>query len=479
MKKIQASKPFCFFFVALPLGLAACKSSSPSNKTDQSITAKKRFGTWELHQSHVASAHLVAHEYRHTSNGLTALLVPQKSPTVVVATAYNVGSRFEVKNRTGLAHLFEHMMFRGTKSYPKPDALMSRWGNKANAFTSPDVTLYFQLVPSQFLGEVLAFEAERMRYLSITEEGFEQERGAVVSERKMRTEDSPFGRLFWELYQNSFTVHPYKTGPIGWQEDLDATSFQDALDFYKRFYAPNRAAIAIVGGFNMKDALKLLDENYGAFERQPWNEPTVVQEPPRRGTKRVVIPFKSEVVYLGHSFTQSPTHSQQREAALESLVCSLFANPDFGLLGEDLVDRGLASTVSPSCSPNVDPSLSSAFIVAQKGIGVKAIESALDKSMRRFSKWLSNEKLQRIKPYYTKAQWQNLRDPMQLGIELLQDYMFAGNPFQSMVSLGEIQRATLQDVLRHWSAMQRRSQTRVILQPAAATQAMTRETNGN
>jgi hypothetical protein len=193
---------------------------------------------------------LKIHRYRSEKSGLELLLSPKPGIDVVAfVTAYKVGSRFEVNGRTGLAHLFEHMMFRGTEHYPVPFETLSSWGDRFNAFTTPDVTEYHELVPKKLFDEAARFESERMRKLLITPEGFDTERGAVVSERKMRTEDSPMGRLYWELNQLAYDRHPYKTGPIGWQEDLDATTFDDALAFYKRFYAPKSSRHFFGGRF--------------------------------------------------------------------------------------------------------------------------------------------------------------------------------------------------------------------------------------
>ena len=289
--------------------------------------------------------------YEHATNGLRVILVPYNSPGVVAyVTAFDVGSRFEIKGRTGLAHLFEHMMFRGTPSFPEPFKTLAGWGDQFNAYTSSDLTVYHQTVPAEVLPDLVRFESERMRRLKITVDGFNTERGAVVSERKLRTEDSPFGRLFWELTQLAYDKHPYKTGPIGWQEDLDATTFQDAMDFYRRFYAPNRAQIVVVGDFRLEPTLALLDKHYGSFKREAFDEPQVAVEPSRQDSRRKVFRVRSESVLLANAWAFSPTFSSFREAVAESMVCSLLADSERGFLYNELVRKGLARSVSDNCS---------------------------------------------------------------------------------------------------------------------------------
>jgi zinc protease len=416
---------------------------------------------------------LKIHRYRHRKSGLSVLLVPQRGSNVVAyVTAYNVGSRFEVKGRTGLAHLFEHMMFRGTESFPEPFKTLSSWGDRFNAYTSFDLTLYHELAPKEIFGDVAKFESERMRKLLITKDGFNTERGAVVSERKMRTEDSPFGRLFWELYQDAYDVHPYQTGPIGWQEDLDATTFEDALDFYNRYYAPNRAVLALSGDFGVTEALNTLNKYYGHFEAQPWTEPKVAAEPARKGNRRRVIPMKAETVFLADA-VPGPRYADEH-VATESVLCSLLADSKMGYLVNELVEKGIARSVSASCSPNVDPGLSTVFVVGNPGVSTAKLEKAYEEARKGFTHWLTAERVEQMKLFYLAAQYGSLRDPIDLAEEVARAQVTTGDPLYSFAFLEKLKKVTKPEVEARFKAWSDLAHTRVVIEPSDKTAPMTR-----
>lgn len=413
------------------------------------------------------------HMYRHKGSGLQVLLLPQPGTgSIGYVTAYNVGSRFEVKGRTGLAHLFEHMMFRGTESFPEPFKTLSSWGDKFNAYTSYDLTLYHEMVPRDVFDDVAKFEAERMRKLLITKDGFNTERGAVVSERKMRTEDSPFGRLFWELYQLAYDDHPYKTGPIGWQEDLDATTFEDALDFYNRFYAPNRATLALAGDFGITEALKVLNKHYGNFKAQPWTDPVVAQEKPHKENRRKVIPMKAESVFLADT-TFGPRFTDDY-VATESILCSLLADSTHGYLVNELVEKGIARSVSGSCSPSVDPGLSGVFVVGNPGVSVAKLEKALDGAKKGFLKWVTAERVEQMKLYYLAGQYAAMRDPVDLAEDIARSSVTSGDPLYSFTFLDKAKKVTLDDVKQRFAAWGKMPHNRLIIEPSDKTAPITR-----
>ena len=413
------------------------------------------------------------HMYKHKKSGLEVLLLPQAGTgSIGYVTAYNVGSRFEVKGRTGIAHLFEHMMFRGTESFPEPFKTLSSWGDKFNAYTSFDLTLYHEMVPKEKFDDVAKFESERMRKLLITRDGFNTERGAVVSERKMRTEDSPFGRLFWELYQVAYDDHPYKTGPIGWQEDLDATTYEDALDFYNRFYAPNRATLALAGDFTVPEALKVLNKHYGHFVAQPWVDPVVPQEKVRKDVRRKVIPMKAESVFLADT-TFGPRYNDKWVAA-ESILCTLLADSTHGFLVGELVEKGIARSVSGTCSPSMDPGLSGVFVVGNPGVSVDKLEKALDKAKKGFTKWVTAERVEQMKLYYLASQYASMRDPVDLAEDIARSAVTAGDPLYSFAFLEKAKQVTLDDVKNRFAEWNKGARTRLIIEPSDKTAPMTR-----
>jgi zinc protease len=452
--------------------VVGCSGKSP--KSEATAAAPVTAGTFTRTASYEPLPGLHVQHYRDARSGLELLVSPQPGTDVVAfVTAYNVGSRFEMKGRTGLAHLFEHMMFRGTENFPEPFKTLSSWGDRFNAYTSFDLTLYHELVPKKLFPEAARFEAERMRKLLITPEGFNAERGAVVSERKMRTEDSPFGRLIWELYQLAYDKHPYKTGPIGWQEDLDATTFQDALDFYKRFYAPNRAVLVVVGDVTPEEAVKTIQTHYGSFEKQPFDAPVVPREPPRKGLRRKVIPMKAESVFIGDAVFGPTFHDP--DVAVDSLLASLFGDGKIGYLAGELVEKGLARSVSSDAAPSVDPGLSGVFIVGNPGVPLKTLERAYDRARGGFLKWLTAERLESLKLYYLAGQWGGLRDPMTLAEQLGRASVTAGDPTWEFSFLERAKKVTLADIERRWKVWNTAARTRVIIEPSNKTAPLRRK----
>ena len=193
---------------------------------------------------------------------------------------YHVGSKNERPGRTGFAHLFEHMMFKGSRNVP-PDShltMISRVGGDGNAYTTEDTTTFLQTVPSQYLPLVLWLEADRMATLRIDERTFEAEREVVKEERRWRYEDAPFGLLSEILYDHAYTVHPYKHSVIGSMEDLEAASVEDVQEFFDTYYVPENATLVLVGDFDAPQALAHIQLYFG---RVPKAKRAVPRDIPR------------------------------------------------------------------------------------------------------------------------------------------------------------------------------------------------------
>src|ERR671927_403166 len=185
-------------------------------------------------------------------NGLRVILSEDHStPIVHVSVWYHVGSKNERPGRTGFAHLFEHMMFKGSKNV-EPEAhtsLIASVGGRSNAYTTEDETVFWQTLPAQYLPLALWLEADRMATLRIDKDTFTNERDVVKEERRMRVDNQPYGRLNEIIYDQAFTVHPYKHATIGSMEDLEAASVDDVRDFYQTYYVPSNATMVLVGDF--------------------------------------------------------------------------------------------------------------------------------------------------------------------------------------------------------------------------------------
>jgi len=226
-------------------------------------------------------------------NGLTILTLPDPTtPAVSLQMWVRVGSKDEARF-TGLAHLFEHMMFRGTDRLPPEshERLIESRGGRVNAFTTNDHTVYFADVAPDALPLVIELEAERLAHLHIDEETLASERQVVLEERRLRTEDQPTGRVFEALLNLTFMAHPYRVPVIGWRSDIEQVTVPVCREFFDTYYAPNNIVLSISGNFDEADAIARVRR---AFHRLPRAEaiprnPT--REPPQRGERRATVYF--------------------------------------------------------------------------------------------------------------------------------------------------------------------------------------------
>ena len=224
-------------------------------------------------------------------NGLQVVLLEDHStPIVHVEVWYHVGSKNERRGRTGFAHLFEHMMFKGSKNV-EPEghpSWISSIGGQSNAHTTEDATVFWETVPAQYLPLVLWLEADRLATLRIDQDVFKTEREVVKEERRMRIDNQPYGRLNELIYNEAFTVHPYKHPTIGSMKDLEAASIDDVRDFFRTYYVPNNATIVVVGDFNSKEALALVTKYLGRVPKSDRPVPRdIPKEPPQLKERRV------------------------------------------------------------------------------------------------------------------------------------------------------------------------------------------------
>jgi zinc protease len=225
-------------------------------------------------------------------NGLQAVFLEDHStPLVHLAVWYHVGSKDERAGRTGFAHLFEHLMFKGSKNVG-PDEHPSRItsiGGQANAFTDEDTTVFWETVPAQYLPLVLWLEADRMASLDVSESKFTTEREVVKEERRMRFENQPYGRLSEIIYDHAFTTHPYKHQAIGSMADLDAASIADVRDFHDTYYVPNNATVVVVGDFETAQARDLVTQYLGQVPKGKPVPRDIPAEPAHEGETTVTV----------------------------------------------------------------------------------------------------------------------------------------------------------------------------------------------
>lgn len=235
------------------------------------------------------------------TNGLKLVVQEDhRSPVVVSQVWYRAGSLDEVNGKTGVAHVLEHMMFRGTKKVKDGEfsRLIAEAGGKENAFTGPDFTSYFQQLEKSHLALAFKLESDRMANLVITKPVFEKEIKVVMEERRWRTDDKPQSMVNEAFQSAAYQAHPYGRPIVGFMNDLENMTYEDALEWYQTWYAPNNATIVVVGDVNAKAVFKLAKQYFGPLKAKklPMRKPQV--EPTQIGERRIVVKAPAKLPYL-------------------------------------------------------------------------------------------------------------------------------------------------------------------------------------
>ncbi len=239
------------------------------------------------------------------SNGLKLVVQEDhRSPVVVSQVWYRAGALDEVNGKTGVAHVLEHMMFKGTKKVKTGQfsRMVAAAGGKENAFTGQDYTCYFQQLEKSKLPLSFKLEADRMANLQITDAEFVKEIQVVMEERRWRTEDKPQSKVNEQFQATAFKAHPYARPVVGWMNDLENMTAADAREWYRTWYAPNNATIVVVGDVKTADVLKLAKQYFGALKPRilPMRKPQT--EPAQIGERRVVVKAPGKLPYLTMGF---------------------------------------------------------------------------------------------------------------------------------------------------------------------------------
>ena len=243
-----------------------------------------------------------ANPFEHTlSNGLRIIVKEdRRAPTAAHMVWYRAGGMDEVSGTTGVAHVLEHMMFKGTPNVGAGEfsRRVAAAGGRDNAFTSKDYTAYFQQVPKAQLAQMMQLEADRMRHLNLDAGEFAQEIKVVMEERRQRTDDNPHARLGEQLQAVAYQTHPYRVPVIGWMNDLENMTVQDARDWYRRWYAPNNACVVVVGDVDHQAVFKLAQMYYGRVPARALPARKTPDEPEQAGIRRFTLRAEAELPML-------------------------------------------------------------------------------------------------------------------------------------------------------------------------------------
>ncbi len=267
------------------------------------ITCSIAFFMVALVSGGLSAASANPHEYRF-DNGLKLIVKEDhRSPVIVSLLMYQAGSVDELNGVTGVAHVLEHMMFKGTEKVPGGEfsKRIAAAGGRENAFTSRDYTGYFQQLHKDHLALAIELESDRMYNLQLTEEEFAKEINVVMEERRLRTDDQARALVFEKMMAVAYQSHPYKRPVIGWMNDLENMTRHDAQQWYDLWYAPNNAILVIVGDVNPEEVRRLVEKHYGQIPQRSLlsleeRKPQI--EPPQLGIKRITVKAPAEMPYL-------------------------------------------------------------------------------------------------------------------------------------------------------------------------------------
>lgn len=337
-------------------------------------------------------------------NGMRVLVKEDhRAPVVVQQVWYRVGATYEPAGKTGVSHMLEHMMFKGTKTL-KPgefSKIISQLGGQENAFTSSDYTAYYQVVGKQHLEKVMQLESERMRHLVIDEQEFLKEREVVTEERRWRLEDQPGSKLREQFHAAAFLNSPARNPVIGWMTDIRHYRVEDLTEWYRKWYAPNNAALVVVGDVNPQEVLALAQKYYGGYKAEALPEIKPQIEIEQEGLRRIELKGNVQVprLQMGFHVPSLLTAQDPQEVYALAVLSSLLDGGESSRLPQKLVrEQKIASGVSSRYSAT--DRLATLFEISAtpaNGGDVKELEAAILSELDVLKRTLvSQEELQRV-----------------------------------------------------------------------------------
>lgn len=359
---------------------------------------------WVLSFVPIAAQAAPAQEFM-LKNGMKIIVKEDhRAPTVAHMIWYKVGSIDEQNGITGVAHVLEHLMFKGTKTL-KPGEFSQRvaaLGGRENAFTSKDYTAYFQQIEKSNLEKVMALEADRMANLVFDKNEFAKEIRVVMEERRWRTEDQPIPLVYEALNATTFFAHPYRQPIIGWMSDLQHMTVEDAKAWYNRWYAPNNATMVVTGDVDAKKVYALAQKHFGKIPAKKLIPTRPQDEPPQRGIKRVTIKAPAENPYVSLAFKVpklNDVEKDQEPYALEVLAAILDGYDNARLNAKLVRTDRVANSVGAGYSGIArGPVLFLLDGTPVKGTSTEQLEKLLRAEVDRIAKeGISEEELQRVK----------------------------------------------------------------------------------
>ncbi|MBK1643228.1 peptidase M16 [Thiocapsa imhoffii] len=331
-------------------------------------------------------------------NGLKVLVKPdRRAPILISQVWYKVGSSYEFGGVTGISHILEHMMFKGTERLGPGEfsRIIAEQGGEENAFTGRDYTAYFQKLANDRLAIAFELEAERMRNLTLDPEEFRKELEVVKEERRTRTDDNPQSLTFERFNAVAFVASPYGIPVIGWPSDLDSVKVEDVRDWYQLWYAPNNATLVVAGDVDPEEVFRLAELHFGSLEPEAIRPPKPRAEPEQLGEKRLVVKVPAQEPYLlmGYKVPALIDAEESWEPYALEVLSSILDGGSSARFARELV-RGQQVAASAGTSYSAFGRLPGLFMlsgVPATGQSVEQLEAALLEQIERVQSVLVDE----------------------------------------------------------------------------------------
>jgi len=340
------------------------------------------------------------------ANGLKLIVSEDhRAPVVVSQVWYRIGSSYEHNGITGISHVLEHMMFKGTRMLAPGEfsRIISANGGRENAFTSSDYTAYFQRLEKSRLKVSFRLEADRMRNLRLQDKEFQKEVRVVMEERRLRTEDKPESMTYEQFNAIAYSSNPYRTPVIGWMNDLQNLELVDLKNWYQRWYAPNNAIVVVAGDVNAEAVYQLAKKYFGPLKpSKNLRRPKPQIEPEQKGLRRLQVKMPAQLPYLlmGYPVPSLKTAKHEWEPYALEVLAGILDGGDSARLSTRLIrGKGLASSAGAGYSLNTR--MSTLFLleaVPAQGYSIKQAEAALIGEINDLKKTrISPDELNRVK----------------------------------------------------------------------------------
>ena len=385
-------------------------------------------------------------------NGMRVLTAADRSsPTVAIQVWYHVGSKDDPQQRSGFAHLFEHIMFKSTKNMKSEmmDRLTEDVGGFNNAFTSDDVTVYFEVVPSNYLETLLWAEADRLSGLNVDDPNFKSERDVVKEEFRQGVLAPPYGRFFYLLQEKSFIEHPYKRPTIGSIEDLDAAVLKDVQEFHATYYRPDNATLVVVGDFEQKQLDGWIDKYFGPIAKPAKPLPRVeVKESPRKSESRLTEYGRNDLPAVGITYL-TPRQADPDSDVLRVADAILSAGESSRLYNALVYTQQLAAEADSSAEVREDVSLFVLTAILSEGKKAEDAEKSLLTEIRKLQDTpVSAAELDKAKNQLITNQLRQLETSNGKALALGEAAVLLGDAARVNTDLARLQAVTPADIQR-------------------------------